>query len=75
VRIVSRNYLVLLPEVMQEIDIPVGGQEPPQATLQVRIETVQRTGTLKITLLPESRESLVDGQPTIDILCTRRSHK
>ena len=46
-----RNYLVLLPEVMQEIDIPVGGQElAPGDPVQVRIETVQpRTGTLKVT--------------------------
>jgi exoribonuclease-2 len=46
-----RNYLVLLPEVMQEIDIPVGGKElAPGDPVQVRIETVQpRTGTLKVT--------------------------
>jgi exoribonuclease II len=46
-----RNYLVLLPEVMQEIDIPVAGMElAPGDPVQVRIETVQpRTGTLKVT--------------------------
>jgi exoribonuclease II len=46
-----RNYLVLLPEVMQEIDIPVGGKElAPGDRVQVRIETVQpRTGVLKVT--------------------------
>jgi exoribonuclease II len=46
-----RNYLVLLPEVMQEVDIPVGGKElAPGDPVQVRIETVQpRTGTLKVT--------------------------
>ena len=46
-----RNYLVLLPEVMQEIDLPVGGKElAPGDPVQVRIETVQpRTGTLKVT--------------------------
>jgi exoribonuclease II len=46
-----RNYLVLLPEVMQEIDIPVGGKElAPGDPVQVRIEAVQpRTGTLKVT--------------------------
>jgi exoribonuclease-2 len=46
-----RNYLVLLPEVMQEIDIPVGAKElAPGDPVQVRIETVQpRTGTLKVT--------------------------
>jgi exoribonuclease II len=48
-----RNYLVLLPEVMQEIDLPVGGKElAPGDHVKVRIETVQpRTGTLKISLV------------------------
>jgi exoribonuclease-2 len=48
-----RNYLVLLPEVMQEIDVPVGGKElAPGDQVKVRIETVQpRTGTLKVTLV------------------------
>jgi exoribonuclease II len=46
-----RNYLVLLPELMQEIDIPVGGKElAPGDPVQVRIETVQpRAGMLKVT--------------------------
>jgi exoribonuclease II len=46
-----RNYLILLPEVMQEIDIPVGGKElAPGDPVQVRIETVQpRMGILKVT--------------------------
>jgi exoribonuclease-2 len=48
-----RNYLVLLPEVMHEIDVPVGGQElAPGDPVQVRIETVHpRTGILKATPL------------------------
>jgi exoribonuclease-2 len=48
-----RNYLVLLPEVMQEIDVPVGGKElAPGDQVKVRIETVQpRTGTLKVTMV------------------------
>jgi exoribonuclease-2 len=48
-----RNYLILLPEVMQEIDVPVGGKElAPGDQVKVRIETVQpRTGMLKVTLV------------------------
>ncbi|HEX9866982.1 MAG TPA: ribonuclease R family protein [Candidatus Tectomicrobia bacterium] len=48
-----RNYLILLPDVMQEIDLPVGGKElAPGDHVKVRIETVQpRTGTLKISLV------------------------
>jgi exoribonuclease II len=48
-----RNYLVVLPEVMQEIDIPVGGKElAPGDRVKVRIETVQpRTGMLKVSLV------------------------
>jgi exoribonuclease II len=48
-----RNYLLILPEVMQEVDVPVGGKElAPGDLVQVRIETVQpRTGTLKVSLV------------------------
>ena len=48
-----RNYLILLPEVMQEIDVPVGGKElAPGDQVKVRIETVQpRTGMQKVTLV------------------------
>jgi exoribonuclease-2 len=48
-----RNYLVLLPELMQEVDVPVGGKElVPGDQVQVRIETVQpRAGMLKVTLV------------------------
>jgi len=47
-----RNYLVLLPEVMQEVDLPVGGKElVPGDGVQVRIETVHpRGGVLKVSL-------------------------
>jgi exoribonuclease-2 len=47
-----RNYLVLLPELMQEVDMPIGGKElAPGDQVKVRIETVQpRTGMLKVTL-------------------------
>ncbi|MBI3328866.1 MAG: RNB domain-containing ribonuclease [Nitrospinae bacterium] len=47
-----RNYRVLLPEVMQEVDLPVGGKELlPGDRVQVRIETVHpREGVLKISL-------------------------
>jgi exoribonuclease-2 len=49
----ARNYLVILPEVMQEVDVPVGGKElAPGDQVKVRIETVQpRMGTLKVTLV------------------------
>jgi exoribonuclease-2 len=48
-----RNYLVLLPEVMQEVDLPVAGKELAAGdTIQVRIETVQpRNGVLKVSLV------------------------
>jgi exoribonuclease-2 len=48
-----RNYLVLLLDVMQEIDLPAGGKElAPGDQVKVRIETVQpRTGTLKGSLV------------------------
>jgi exoribonuclease-2 len=48
-----RNYLVILPDVMQEVDVPVGGKEfAPGDQLEVRIETVQpRAGTLKVSLV------------------------
>jgi exoribonuclease II len=48
-----RNYLVVLLEVMQEVDIPVGGKElAPGDRVKVRIETVQpRTGMLKVSLV------------------------
>jgi exoribonuclease II len=48
-----RNYLVVLPDVMQEVDVPVGGKElAPGDQLEVRIETVQpRAGTLKVSLV------------------------
>jgi exoribonuclease-2 len=48
-----RNYLVLLRDVMQEIDLPVGGKElAPGDHVTVRIETVQpRTATLKVSLV------------------------
>jgi exoribonuclease II len=48
-----RNYLVVLPEVMQEIDIPVGGKElAPGDQVKVRIETVHpRMGMLKAILV------------------------
>jgi len=48
-----RNYLVLLPDVMQEIDLPAGGKElAPGDHVTVRIETVQpRTATLKVSLV------------------------
>ncbi len=47
-----RNSLVLLPELMQEVDLPIGGKElAPGDQVKVRIETVQpRTGMLKVTL-------------------------
>jgi hypothetical protein len=49
-----RNYLVVLPEVMHEVDIPAGGKElAPGDQVKVRIETVQpRMGMLKVTLVP-----------------------
>jgi exoribonuclease-2 len=49
----SRNYLVILPDVMQEVDVPVGGKElAPGDRVKVRIETVQpRMGMLKATLV------------------------
>lgn len=48
-----RNYLVILPDVMQEVDVPVGGKElAPGDQVKVRIETVQpRAGTLKVSLV------------------------
>jgi exoribonuclease-2 len=48
-----RNYLIILPEVMQEVDVPVGGRElAPGDRVSVRIETVQpRTATLKVSLV------------------------
>jgi exoribonuclease-2 len=48
-----RNYLIILPEVMQEVDVPVGGKElAPGDRVSVRIETVQpRTATLKVSLV------------------------
>ena len=48
-----RNYLVILPDVMQEVDVPVGGKElAPGDQVKVRIETVQpRAGTLKVNLV------------------------
>ncbi len=49
----ARNYPVMLPEVMLEVDVPAGGKElVPGDQVKVRIETVQpRTGTLKVTLV------------------------
>jgi exoribonuclease-2 len=48
-----RNYLLVLPDVMQEVDLPVGGKElAPGDRIDVRIETVQpRMGTLKVSLV------------------------
>jgi exoribonuclease-2 len=48
-----RNYLIMLTEVMQEVDVAVGGKElAPGDQVKVRIETVQpRVGTLKVTLV------------------------
>jgi exoribonuclease R len=48
-----RNYLIILPEVMQEVDVPVGGKElAPGDRVSVRIETVQpRTATVKVSLV------------------------
>jgi exoribonuclease-2 len=48
-----RNYLVLLPALMQEVDVAVGAKElAPGDQVQVRIETVQpRAGMLKVTLV------------------------
>ena len=48
-----RNYLVILPDVMQEVDVPVGGKElAPGDQVKVRIETVQpRAGALKVSLV------------------------
>jgi exoribonuclease II len=48
-----RNYLLMLPEVMQEVDVPVGSKElAPGEHVKVRIESVQpRTGMLKVTLV------------------------
>lgn len=45
-----RNYLVLLPEVMQEVDLPIGGRElAPGDRVRLRLETVQpREGVLKV---------------------------
>jgi exoribonuclease II len=48
-----RNYLVILPDVMQEVDVPVGGKDlAPGDQVKVRIETVQpRAGALKVSLV------------------------
>jgi exoribonuclease-2 len=48
-----RHYLVILPELMQEVDVAAAGQElAPGDRVKVRVETVQpRTGTLKVTLM------------------------
>jgi exoribonuclease II len=48
-----RNYLVMLPDVMQEVDLPAAGKElAPGDHIKVRIETVQpRVGVLKATLV------------------------
>jgi exoribonuclease-2 len=48
-----RNYLVLLVDVMQEVDLPVAGKElAPGDWIQVRLETVQpRAGVLKVALI------------------------
>jgi exoribonuclease II len=48
-----RNYLVMLPDVMQEVDLPAAGKElAPGDHIKVRIETVQpRLGMLKATLV------------------------
>ncbi len=48
-----RNYLVLLSDVMQEVDLPVGGKElKPDDRITVRIETVHpREGVLKVSLV------------------------
>ena len=47
-----RNYLVMLPEVMLEVDLPVGGKELAAGNwIRVRAETVQpRAGVLKVAL-------------------------
>jgi exoribonuclease II len=47
-----RNYLVMLPDVMLEVDLPVGGMEIAAGErIRVRIETVQpRAGVLKVAL-------------------------
>jgi len=48
-----RQFLVLLPDVMQEVDLPVGGKElAPGDRVQVRLDMVQpRTGVLKVSLV------------------------
>jgi exoribonuclease II len=48
-----RNYLVMLPEVMQEVDVPTGGKElAPGDQVKVRVDTVlPRIGTLKVSLV------------------------
>jgi exoribonuclease II len=48
-----RNYLVMLPDVMQEVDVPTGGKElAPGDQVKVRVETVlPRIGTLKVSLV------------------------
>ena len=47
-----RNYLVMLPDVMLEVDLPVGGKEIAAGErIRVRIETVQpRAGVLRVAL-------------------------
>jgi exoribonuclease-2 len=48
-----RNYLLMLPDVMQEVDVPAAGKElAPGDRVSVRLETVQpRAGTLKVSLV------------------------
>jgi exoribonuclease II len=48
-----RNYLVMLPDVMQEVDLPAAGKElAPGDRIKVRIETVQpRLGVFKVALV------------------------
>jgi exoribonuclease-2 len=48
-----RNYLLMLPEVMLEVDLPASGKELAAGDwMRVRIETVQpRAGVLKVALV------------------------
>lgn len=48
-----RHYLVLLPDVMQEVDLPIGGKELAAGDrVQVRLDAVHpRNGVLKVSLV------------------------
>jgi exoribonuclease II len=48
-----RNYLVMLPDIMQEVDLPAAGKELAAGDhIKVRMETVQpRLGVIKVALV------------------------